>query len=118
MHLRQYLRHAFTPIFTPCIYAIFYAMHLRHTDGWEVLCTEANTAQAKKKELTPQQWATDNEMAFIVEGKNFLKKYLVPGTPNFTPYIYAILYAMHLRQYLRHAFTPNRWMGSVVHKRK
>ena len=43
---------------------------------------------------------------------------LVPGTPKFTPYIYSTLYAMHLRQYLRHAFTPNRWMGSVVHKRK
>ena len=53
MHLRHDLLHAFTPLFTPCIYTIFYAMHLRHTDGWEVIGTKENTVQAKTVDLTP-----------------------------------------------------------------
>ena len=30
IYLRHIVRHALTPIFTPCIYAIIYAKHLRH----------------------------------------------------------------------------------------
>ena len=47
------LLHIFTPYCTPCTYANIYAMHLRQTDGWEVLCTKENREQAKTVDLTP-----------------------------------------------------------------